>query len=114
MSAPQNHPREVALAEVGWLAPSSGKERLSTMKQISLTLILLPLLLAGCARHYVMTLNNGARITAVGKPQLQGGAYVFKDVHGRQATLPAGRVSEIAPASMVKKESGVFVPKPSR
>jgi hypothetical protein len=74
----------------------------------------LPLLLAGCARHYVMTLNSGAHITTLGKPKLQNGAYLYKDVQGQAGVIPAGRVAEIAPASMVPERKEPFKPKTSR
>ena len=75
------------------------------MKRIWPALLLAPLLLAGCAQHYVMTLNNGAHITTRGKPQLKEGAYVFKDIQGQEGKIPAGRVTEISPASMVKEKN---------
>jgi hypothetical protein len=86
------------------------------MKRISLTLLLVPILLAGCARHYVLTLNNGLRVTSVGKPKLESGAYVFKDVHGQTTMIPAGRVREVAPASMSRQseKEDSFNPKTSR
>jgi hypothetical protein len=80
------------------------------MNRTWLALLLVPLLLTGCARHYVLTLNNGAQIAARGKPKLQNGAYVFKDVHGKPVSVPGGRVREVAPASMVKMGQGTFTP----
>ncbi len=65
---------------------------------------------AGCARHYVIKLNNGSQITAANKPRLKNGSYYFKDANGQTRTLPAGRVMEIAPASMVQKEKEPFKP----
>jgi hypothetical protein len=73
------------------------------MKRISLALLVAPLLLVGCAQHYVMTLNNGAHITTKGKPKLDGGTYVFKDIQGQEGRIPAGRVTELCPASMVQE-----------
>jgi hypothetical protein len=72
------------------------------MNRLWLALLLTPLLLAGCARSYVITLNNGARITTRGKPQLQGGAYVYKDIKGETSRVSVGRVTEIAPSSLSK------------
>jgi hypothetical protein len=85
-----------------------------TMKRIWLALLLAPLLLAGCAQHYVMTLNNGAHITTRGKPQFKEGAYVFKDIQGQEGKIPAGRVTEISPASMVKEQKAPSKPKTAR
>jgi len=72
-------------------------------------LLLLALLLCGCARTYIITLTNGARVTSKGKPKLQNGSYVFKDVKGQPAQVSAGRVREIAPASMSTEEGSQFM-----
>ena len=74
------------------------------MKQLCLVLLIAPLICVGCARHYVITLHNGNRITAQGKPQIQGGSYHFKDAQGNPASVGASRVADIAPASMLKKK----------
>ena len=75
-----------------------------TMKHLLLFLLLIALL-TGCARRYTITLQNGNQITAHGKPKLQGDAYVFKDANGQQGFVSAGRVREIAPASMATSTS---------
>jgi hypothetical protein len=75
------------------------------MKNIVLLLALVSLFLTGCARHYVMTLNNGSRITTKGKPKLQGNDYVYKDVMGQPGAVSSGRVREISPASMSESSS---------
>lgn len=67
----------------------------------SLSCALAVLLLCGCARNYVITLKNGTRISTVGKPKFEKGVYIFKDGLGQKAYVPAGRVREVAPASMV-------------
>ena len=79
------------------------------MKRLLPILCLLAVLLTGCARNYVITMNNGARITANSKPKLQGSNYVFKDAKGQPAEVPAGRVREIAPANMSKEEGSQFL-----
>jgi len=58
-------------------------------------------LLAGCARHYDMTLSNGTRITNVTKPVLsrEAGAFYYKDVAGKVHHVSSGRVLEIKPHS---------------
>ena len=84
------------------------------MKRIWLALLFAPLLLAGCAQRYVMTLNSGARITTRGKPKLASGVYVFKDVQGREGRIPAGRVTEISPSSMSKGSKEQFTPQSGR
>lgn len=83
------------------------------MKKNALTLLLASALLSGCAHTYVITLNNGTRLTTASKPKLKGGNYVFKDALGRPSFVPQGRVREIAPASMVKDERPMFNPQPT-
>ena len=78
------------------------------MNRILPALLLLPLLLTGCARNYVITMNNGSRVTTRSKPKLQDGSYVFKDAKGQPAQVSAARVREIAPASMAKEEGSQF------
>ena len=75
------------------------------MKRMLLLALLGSSLLCGCSSQYVMTMNNGARITTNGKPKLDGQSYVFKDAKGQEVRVPAGRVREIAPASMVKDDA---------
>ena len=73
------------------------------MKKLSLLLLLGLGVCSGCAQHYIITRTNGAQIGARSKPHLKNGAYVFKDMEGKDAAIPAGSVKEIAPASMVKE-----------
>jgi hypothetical protein len=68
-------------------------------------LVLSLILVTGCARHYALKLTNGSEITTASKPKLKGGSYYYKDVKGEQHVLAAGRVREIAPVSMAKRES---------
>lgn len=68
---------------------------------------------AGCARNYVLRLNNGTRVTATTKPKLQSGYYVFKDYHGEDAAIAQGRVLEISPASRAPDEKKIFKPQTS-
>lgn len=72
-------------------------------------LVLICCLFTGCARHYVITLTNGARITTLSKPKQQGPVYVFKDAKGQPARISVGRVREIAPASMAQEEGSQFM-----
>lgn len=80
------------------------------MKKVTPILFLAVLLLCGCARDYTITTNNGSQIGALGKPKLKGDVYVYKDLQGRPASVPAGRVREIAPASMTTGPSSQFYP----
>ncbi len=81
------------------------------MKTATIVLFLIgAMLLSGCAHNYVMTLNNGMRVTTASKPKLKGGIYYFKDAAGRDAFVSAGRVREIAPASMAVDEKTRFNP----
>ena len=71
------------------------------MKASQLCLLATLMLLCGCANHYVVTLNNGAQITSASKPKHVDGAYQFKDVSGKEQSIPEGRVREVSPASMM-------------
>ena len=74
------------------------------MKTLLLLAVAGLVLLSGCAsRGYIVTLNNGTQITAKTKPQLEGNRYVFENAEGEKGYVPAGRVREIAPASMATK-----------
>jgi len=57
-----------------------------------------------------MKLSNGAQITTIGKPHLQGASYTYKDTLGRENKIPRTRVLEMMPASMAKEEEGRFKP----
>ncbi len=63
----------------------------------------------GCARHYVIKLNNGLQITTASKPKLKGASYHFKDAAGRDQSISEGRVREIYPASRAKEEKEFFI-----
>lgn len=76
----------------------------TAMKKFSLCCALLVLLLGGCARNYVITLNNGTQLGAKGKPKLENGSYVFKDARGQDSAIAAGRVSLIEPAREAEKQ----------
>lgn len=80
------------------------------MKTSTIVLLLGVMLVSGCAHQYVMTLNNGMRVTTASKPKLKGGVYYFKDAAGRDSYVAAGRVREIAPASMMQDEKTPFNP----
>ena len=82
------------------------------MKNLLLILLLALAGLFGCAHSYVITMNNGMRISSPTKPRLQGSKYVFKDARGKEISVPVGRVREIAPASMVKEEKPAFNSQP--
>jgi hypothetical protein len=82
------------------------------MTRVFLPLVVSVLVLSGCANNYVITLTNGSEITAASKPQLDGGAYRFKDAKGEEHLIARGRVREIAPASMAADEKKVKTPKP--
>jgi len=82
------------------------------MSKISLLLLLSLTVLCGCAHTYVITLDNGKRITTASKPKLQNGRYVYKDATGRPLYVPESRVREIAPASMMKEEKPMFNTQP--
>ena len=71
------------------------------MKQLILGMMLGAALLTGCASHYVITLTNGNRIVAAGKPKLDAEhlAFVFTDLNGRSNSIPSVRVRAIVPAS---------------
>lgn len=70
------------------------------MNKSSLLILVGCLALCGCARHYVLTLNNGLQVDAWGKPKLVNGIYHFKNGQGEASSVSSSRVSEITPASM--------------
>ena len=69
------------------------------MKPTLLLALLSAAILTGCARHYVITLNNGNTISTQNKPKLnlERTAFVYKDAKGRPDFISAGSVKEIAP-----------------
>lgn len=64
-------------------------------------LLWLSLGLAGCARNYTIVTNGGQMISARGKPHYDraNAVFVYTDPNGRQRVIPAGSVSQVAPAS---------------
>lgn len=70
------------------------------------------LLLTGCARTYIITLNTGERIQTKGKPRLVHDRFYYKNASGQTAEpIPSGRVIEVAPASMATPAaSSMFKP----
>ena len=78
------------------------------MKKLLPLLCVACLALCGCANYYVLTLTNGVRLTTKGKPKLQNGRYYFKDLEGKPGVVPALRVREMGPASMMKQENDSF------
>lgn len=79
------------------------------MRKLVVPVLLSLVLLCGCTRHYVMRMNNGARITTLGKPKVKGNNYVFKDTNGQMRQVSQGRVMTIEPASMAKEEKNPFM-----
>lgn len=75
------------------------------MKRTVLPILIALVALTGCTHRYVMKLNTGAQITTASKPQLVEDTYHFKDAKGEEHLVPAGRVREIAPASLAERES---------
>ncbi len=77
---------------------------LFNMKTI-FAILMAALLVTGCSRRYTITTNSGGQVISHGKPKLEGNVYVYTDHQGRPAKIPAGRVREIAPSSMVSSPS---------
>jgi hypothetical protein len=69
-------------------------------------------LLSGCAPHYNIRTNNGAVLTAKGKPRYDKaeGVFVYKDANGQMRRVPAGSVREIAPTSDASDSSKFKAP----
>jgi hypothetical protein len=80
------------------------------MKRMILPLLLVAIGCSACSTHYIMKLTNGTEITTGSKPKLKGGNYIFKDALGKENHVSQGRVREILPASMAKKEQNQFIP----
>ncbi len=75
------------------------------MRRLLLPLALSAGLLCGCARQYVVKLNNGLQITTPHKPVLKGSSYYYKDAKGNEQVIPQSRVQLIEPASMAREET---------
>ena len=75
------------------------------MKKAALSLLIGLVALTGCAHQYVLKLTNGSDITTSTKPRLKEGVYHFKDAKGEEHFVPQGRVREVAPASVVKRDN---------
>ncbi len=75
------------------------------MKLITALLLAGAVTLCGCARKYTITTNSGGQIVTRGKPKLENGYYRYKDTQGEWQKVPAGRIREIAPSSMVNAPS---------
>jgi hypothetical protein len=77
------------------------------MPQLGLAVVTLGLL-AGCAQHYKIVTNSGGTITARGKPvyDKKRGVFFYKDGNGLKRSIPAGGVSQIAPASATSSSTG--------
>ena len=84
------------------------------MNKIHFLFLIGLLFLTGCARGYVITLNNGERISVKNKPHLDRGFFYFKDASGQPSAIYSGRVKEIAPASMSGEDQPKFVPVQSK
>jgi hypothetical protein len=80
------------------------------MKKILPVLLLSAAVCAGCVTRYSLVMNNGEVLTARGRPtySAEQGRYFYKDANGKPASVPASKVREVAPASMVKKEGTQF------
>jgi hypothetical protein len=75
----------------------------------SLFLLLAGLLFfAGCAQNYVIVRSDFSRLYLNNKPKYRDGFYYFKDANGQPDRISAGRVREVAPASMVDDPNSQF------
>ena len=81
------------------------------MKKNILILVFALFACAGCASHYDIVLNNGAVITAHGKPHLDKdkGRYLFTNAEGKPDAVSVLKVREIAPQSMRQKKGTQFI-----
>src|SRR5438105_3062426 len=71
------------------------------------------LLLAGCAQRYNITLTNNHVITTGSRPKLnkRKDAFVFKNLSGTMAAVPAGTVKQIEPQSHKPTEDAILKPR---
>lgn len=84
------------------------------MNKLSLIALAALLSFCGCARHYVIKMNNGNQIVVKGKPKHRGNSYYFKDPKGEVRRISDGSVAEVEPARMAKKDKGPFIPETVR
>lgn len=79
-------------------------------RRIMAMVAVIGLVLTGCARNYVITMNNGRTLNTASKPKLEKGFFVWKDAKGEKQYLSQSRVREVSPASMAKEEKERFKP----
>jgi hypothetical protein len=64
-------------------------------------LVILAVLVGGCARNFTIVTHSGRIITAKGKPKYDeaNSAFVYQDANRVRRSIPAGSVRQVAPAS---------------
>ena len=75
-----------------------------------LLLLVLVLSVTGCRSHYQITLNNGNRITTLGKPKYDNGWYVYRDLNGRTNYISETRIQVIEPQPRGYTDDALFNP----
>jgi hypothetical protein len=80
------------------------------MRKTFLAVLLVSLFVAGCSNHYQITLNNGNRITTLGKPKFENGYYRFQDINGQTNWISTTRVRQIEPQPRGYSEDNAFKP----
>lgn len=74
------------------------------MKRLLVPLLTVLVTVCGCSHQYVIKMTNGTELSAPHKPKLVGNSYRYEDSRGHQVVIPAGRVTEVAPASVAAEE----------
>jgi len=80
------------------------------MAKSFLPLLVALLFVAGCSQNYVIVRSDFSRLYVNNKPKYKDGYYFFKDANGQPDSISAGRVREVAPASMVDDPNSQFKP----
>jgi hypothetical protein len=86
--------------------PRVRRQQAAAKGLLAVPLLLIALLITGCAQQYVVKLSSGNEITVLGKPKLKGNFWYCKDARGNPYDpIPKGRIISYQPASDARAEA---------